>query len=108
MRRMDFREPDFYRGINVTVRRGAKWSERLSPGDKIVLYRTGDPEDSNDYEVGEVLGFMLIPFLFIPDSILTYEHDSRCDNLLGLSLAMSEAYPDFHTGEIVTVIIFKV
>jgi hypothetical protein len=102
---MDFLNPEFYPGMNVTVRRGDKWYNKARVGDAIEFYKIGLLEPIN---CGKIVGMAYLPFLLIPEQFLSYEHDLTCDNFMGLLEAMKKAYPDFSAEELVTVVIFKV
>lgn len=102
---MKFSKAQFCEGMNVTVRRGQNWYKKgLVPGNKFFAY--GDYIGSPSAVV-ECVGIMLIPFLLIPDPLLTYHHDEQCSSLLGLEKVMRKLYPGFQTNELVTVVIFN-
>jgi hypothetical protein len=103
MQKMEFRNPSFLGGLNVTVRRGPKWSEAVKIGDGLELCAS---YCLRPVGVGQVCGVACIPFLLIPEFWLSYEHEETCDNLRGLLQDMLEIYPGFSATETVSVILF--
>ena len=103
---LQFGNPVFHRGINVTVRRGDKWLRNYLQGVRDVVLT-----DKDDKPVGE--GFIqevaYMPFNMVGVPYLGKEHDPSCVTYNGLLQGMRAAYgEDFSEDESVTVIQFYV
>lgn len=109
---LKFKTPVFNDGINVTVRRGVKWSiaEETEFGHPIV--DTNDPyhDDGRDKIIGfaKVVDVRVIRMCDILESMITEEHDPKCRIYHGLLDVMKQTYgSDFDDKEIVTVLTFE-
>ena len=98
-----FQNPVFNNGLNVTVRNGDKWM-KANIGDSLVIKETGKDEV---IETGTVVGKALLPAKLVPESLLQYEHDSSCRNLVGLITEMKRIYSSFSEDSMVTVLLFN-
>lgn len=102
---LKFSKPNFRRGVNITVRDGGKWAERLSPGDLINL----EDLDGNIIEENvPVLGLMRCGLEYVPSEIHLLNHDPTCRTFSGITAELDRLYgkaPWPGRGE-VTVIIF--
>jgi len=96
---------NFHKGINVTVRRGTKYMERLKPTDTILL------ENLKGEYLGEGVVIQLIigHITDIPECVLVKEHDPKCRNIDGLLEVLKSCYNDSEItkNEIVTAIVFR-
>lgn len=101
---LQFKNPEFHKGLNVTIRRGLKWYANASVGDKIKIVRTG--EEDIPLATGMIVGLKPQNFLAIRPDDLAFEHDPACTNWDGLIFAMERAYPDFKEDEEITVVSF--
>lgn len=99
-----FQNPVFHAGLNVTVRNGDKWM-KANIGDSLAIKETGKDKV---IKVGVVVGKALLPAKFIPESLLQYEHDLSCHNLMGLLTEMKRIYPDFSKNSLVTILFFLI
>lgn len=97
-----FQNPQFHKGLNVTVRNGDKWM-KVNVGDMLFIKETGKKRLIAN---GTVVGKALLPAKLIPKELLQYEHDPSCRNIDGLLLEMKRVYPDFSENNLVTVLLF--
>jgi len=93
---LEFLNPVFHEGRNLTVRRGTKWA-----GVKWAAINDGTHRQVNFVEV------RVIEFQHIPSGWLEEEHDPRCRTKFGLTRCMKETYKGFDVREIVTMIWFE-
>jgi len=94
MKKLLFNVPTHKSGINLTVRKGIKWSlenEADVQGLGIVPITT------------KVMNFDALT----EADVCVLEHDPKCRNLTGLFLAMRRAYPDFDEREMVTLVYYE-
>lgn len=106
MDKIDFLEPSYHKGLNMIVRLGSKWSDKLNVGDKVQITSNMCMAVHTD---AEVIGTCLIPFWLIPTEMLSYQHDPSCTNIYGLNHAMKRAYGDkFSTDSLCSVVLFAV
>lgn len=104
--RLEFQNPVFQPGLNVTVRNGTKWATRLEAGATVAL---GDTEKT----VGEARVVFVATFdiggkheaLVLLASLLAFEHDPACRTFGGLSEVLDRVYPD-GWGPVLTVVGF--
>jgi hypothetical protein len=100
---IEFQVMDFHPGVNVTCRKGTKWANRTSPGDSLVIRKTGD---NFVHDVGVVLGILIAENAnSIPESLLAFEHDASCRDLDGIKKELSRIYGDC-LDEPFTVVVF--
>lgn len=85
-RMIEFQNPVFHKGINLTIRRGVKWS----------LQDTGLNVES----------VYIKRFCDITGRELSFEHDPNCQNYEGSLCEMRRIYDDFDPCEIVTLVFF--
>jgi hypothetical protein len=105
--RLDFQNPIFKKGLNVTVRKGDKWDVLTPKEDTVSLYQTG--ENAAIIPECPVLGKLVVPMYFIPYEILTHEHDPMCRTQSGLLETMQSIYgDDLRAFQLCTVILFEV
>lgn len=102
---LEFLNPTFRPGVNVTVRSGRKWDMIVDVLPKNVMVRDG----GQNKVIGDakIVGKLVMPAIQIPTDILNLEHDSGCRNLIGLWKAMRKAYgPTWDIEQEVTVLFF--
>ena len=97
-----FLNPVQREGLNVTVRHGTKWHDQASPGDALVIKRTGD--EDTQVARGRVLFCELVLFEDIPKFWLLFEHDPGCQTPDGLRKAMDRAYGEGNWGHYVSIL----
>jgi len=102
---LEFLNPTFHRGDNVTIRNGRKWIEKAFSGQIVKVVRTGETEALAQ---GVVKDIRLIPFKGVTLQDLWEEHDPECRTPDGLTKAMLMAYPDFNLESEVTIIRFTI
>ncbi len=103
MRTLEFLNPVFAAGSNVTVRKGLKWSD-VKPGETVNLAETGkDP-----FGTAKIKSIFVGTMLNIPNELLRREHDPKCRNFSGLFSVMKETYGNIAKNEVVTVLEFVV
>ena len=102
-----FQKPDFHQGVNVTVRKGAKWFGLLEVGDFVELQSAGDGDVGN-YGFHLVLGIAFMKDLDdIEPELLKFEHDATCRDELGIRAELERIYgEDVDDGEGFSVIVF--
>ena len=102
--RMDFLNPVFHDGMNVTVRDGDKWAEKLKVGDELALAETGA---NNARDGGRVVGILYCSLDELPSGILKWEHDPACRTKAGLREILDKTYGKTQFGHrMVTAVIF--
>lgn len=103
--RLDFLNPVWHYGANITMRLGKKWKDKNLEDyvDKVVLYRTGGKKPVAE---GMVERSVYKPFNEVTIQDLWEEHDPECRTPDGLVKAMLRAYDDFTLASMVTVIRF--
>ncbi len=102
---LEFLNPQWHRGMNVTVRKGIKWFEKARRGDKVCIIRTGNSLPENFGIIDEI---DYRKFMSVNIRDLAEEHDRECGTPQGLLWAMIRAYPDFNLEDSVTVIRFLI
>lgn len=94
---LEFSNPVFHDGVNVTVRRGTKWlgvhNAYVDLGGK---FCTGPV----------VLHTRAVPFNELTDSDVQNEHDPSCRTVAGLATEMKRVYPEFSESDTVTLATF--
>ncbi len=102
--KLEFQNPVFFDPplTQLTVRKGEKWSRRVSPGTIVTVAETGG-EDLGEVEITAVL---LTRLADIPLSILEREHDPSCRTYSGLVSEMQRVYPGFEETDVVTALFF--
>lgn len=84
---LEFENPTFKKGLNLTVRRGRKWYKQKADNVKII-------------------GTICLPFTQITTGMLKWEHDKKCRTTLGLYIQLKRLYPDFKSSDEVTLVYF--
>jgi hypothetical protein len=104
MKTIEFKNPEFRRGLQVTVRRGRKWLD-LIVGEVVKLVDTAGKIKPR---TAEVVGVMCCRFHDIPQGTLDLEHDPQCVDRYVLLDEMRRCYEGFEPWEVVTVVFFMV
>lgn len=103
--RLDFLNPQWHRGMNVTVRRGGKWQAKAHIDDILELYQT---DGDQPVAYGMIREVRYCPYKEVTLRDLLEEHDRECGTPFGLTHAMLKAYPEFNLEDMVTVIRFEI
>jgi hypothetical protein len=93
---LQFFNPVFHIGRNVTVRKGTKWANEVMA---VVL------GDANTAYVVPLVTHVQ-PFNLLTDKDLVDEHDPGCRTVAGLLADLQRAYPGFKATDEVTVVKF--
>ncbi len=97
---------NFHQGFNVTVRRGTKYAKSLEIGEVVNL------ENLQGVRLGEATVQQMVvgPIEYIPETILSFEHDPKCRQLGGLIEVMQNAYddPSLDFKEVVTAVVLYI
>jgi len=103
---LEFLNPEWHYGENVTVRLGYKWVEKAYEGDLVEIVRTGQSQAITTGVITEIRSVLRFSQVAIQD--LWFEHDPACRVPDGLVKAMLQAYPDFTLESPVTIIRFRI
>lgn len=99
LKTLEFTNPTFRDGFNVTVRRGTKWL-----GIRQALISLG-----SHYTCVSHLETRAVAFKELTDLDLVFEHDPECRTVAGLAKVMKEVYPEFDPEvDIVTLAVFYI
>jgi len=103
LHKIDFVNPVFHSGLNITVRHGDRWVHLARLGDRLQI-------DGHDGMIEAPLTGMLYTDLRnIPEGILPLEHDEDARSPAGLKRILDEIYGPTDTGErMVTVLFFTI
>lgn len=93
---LEFSNPMFHAGTNLTVRRGRKWCGRSFA--TIIV---------NGCEINVPITTRTVVFKELTDDMLSYEHDPKCRTVEGLFMEMCRVYKGFKLNEEVTLVSFK-
>ena len=105
MQTLEFNNPVFFEGVNVTVRKGEKWRNIFDDGYKDVTIKATNGETLG---TGRLKAVEYCKFTDIKIGWLAMEHDDSCYTIEGLKAAMLKAYPDFKDDDFVSVVFFTV
>lgn len=104
-RNLEFMNPMFRKGINVTVRDGLKWDMKID-----MLPKRFEVRQTNNIPIlgyATVIGKMVCKAIDIPKKVLELEHDPNCMAHMGLFISMRRAYGDnWNPNGEVTVLFF--
>ena len=106
--RIEFLNPVFNSGTNVTIRKGPKWSLEAKVGDEVLLVETGVIPYIGEEVIGVITDIKLKSFSDITIGELEKEHDPSCRQIYGLIKAMRAAYGDISMDNYVTILQFEV
>lgn len=101
---LQFLNPIWHRGANVTIRRGSKWFDKAQKGDEVEIVRTGEEPTVIARGIIDVVSYHNFQDVAIQD--LWEELDPECRTPDGLVRAMLMAYPDFTLDDKVSVVRF--
>ena len=102
---IEFCNPVFSDGLNVTVRSGAKWANRVCIGDRLLPTRTGETPPHNSQD--RVIGVFYCALADLPAAILRHEHDPACRTKAGLAAELDRIYgPTDYGHRMVTAIVW--
>lgn len=89
--------------LNVTVRNGPKWSDKLSVGDEIEY-----TNHNGAYARSRVRGVLFCELADVPAGIHKMNHDPACRTVKGIAAELTKIYgPAPLGGRLVTVIFFQ-
>lgn len=98
------------RAVNLTVRKGLKWST-LGVGEIVEVAETGAPpiEMCGDKVTATIYDIKVMPFntLMNYQRLLKLEHDPYCQNYPGLFETMRKVYDGFLQHELVTLVFYE-
>jgi hypothetical protein len=95
-----FASPVFKQGINLTVRRGDRWSN-----EKGNIVHVCDKSGNILFDT-EIKSCRTMKFSEITDDILVHEHEPSCRTVSGLLESMKQCYPGFSETDTVTMVYF--
>jgi hypothetical protein len=97
------------RAINLTVRKGLKWSS-LRDGAIVELQETGNPrpEEAPEFlaNIWDIKVMSFADLIKYPE-MLKIEHDPYCQNYMGLWETMKKVYDGFLQHELVTLVFYE-
>ena len=95
---------NFHQGFNVTVRRGTKYAKTLEIGEMVDLKNL----QGEALGEGSICQMVVGPIEYIPEVVLTFEHDPKCRDMGGLIEVLQNCYkdPSIDFKEVVTAIVF--
>lgn len=96
--------------VNLTVRKGLKWSN-LVDGEIIEVRETGaDPVEDCQKVKATIFDVKVMCFtdLMSYPKMLLLEHDPECQNYQGLHKVMRKVYDGFLQHEIVTLVFYEI
>lgn len=100
---IDFVNPVFHQGLNITVRSEEGWDDRIRIGDTLSV------DTGNSTLTFPVLGALHCQLREIPDGLLALEHDGDCRTLDGLQSVLEQIYGrKIPRDSLVTTLIFQV
>lgn len=104
LHRLEFDNPTFRDGVNVTVRNGEKWKDRVQIGD-IVELDTGAAAS----RCAKIVGILYDNFHNIPAPVHALNHDPACRTVTGIAKELARIYGPFPNDIIgdVTVVFFR-
>lgn len=103
---MQFKGTDFHPGLNVTVRNGHGWFNKIEPGDELQLVKTG--EEDQVLRTARVVTAEVVKADELPPYWLAFEHAAGARTVDGLTAAMNRAYGAGQWGPDVSVVFFWV
>lgn len=97
------------RAINLTVRKGLKWSD-VKVGDTVEVQTTGEepPIGAEVYATIYDVKVMTFNDLMNYPRLLKLEHDPECRNYKGLFEVMRRVYDGFLQHELVTLVMYEI
>lgn len=104
---LEFKNPTFSEGVQITVRDGPKWAKRVTPG---MVIDVGAPRHEGFYEdlcEAEVVGVLSTTFGNLPEEILERHQNPSCRKYNKLLTEMERIYPGFKSTNAVSVLFFR-
>src|SRR5690606_33462506 len=100
---IDFVNPTFHSGLNITVRHGDCWTKLARIGDRLqIAGRTGEIQ-------APLIGMFYCDLRDIPQGILDLEHDADARTHAGLKRILDEIYGPTEDGDrMVTTLFFLI
>ncbi len=100
---IDFVNPTFHTGLNITVRHGDRWAKLARIGDTLLIAgRQGEIR-------APLVGMLCCDLRDIPAGILPLEHDAAARDHEGLKRVLDDIYGPTDTAErLVTVLFFTI
>lgn len=86
---LEFKNPEFYAGVNYTVRMGSKWKRLVKIGDVVNLPKHSSQQFSPKAYITDVI---YCNIRNIPPVVLRLEHDPKCRDLNGLVEVLCDTY----------------
>jgi len=102
---MKFKNPVFFSGVNLTVRRGTKWDVGEGVEFQIPIPWSDDPMETRK---AKTVRTQAMVFQSLVDMDLSLEHESEGRTYRGLCSRMIECYPNFDDREVVTLVFFTI
>lgn len=108
MQEIKFKKPKFRKGLNVTVRKGTKWAERIGQVKEGKPFVVLEMFDENKNEIGFLFPWDVIIRNFgqVRYRHLIFEHDPNCRTVEGFKKVMQDIYGEIKEDEKVTFIYF--
>jgi hypothetical protein len=100
MQKLLFKNPVFHKGVNVTCRKGTKWS---GINGEVVIAETG----GKDVCIATIKNTKTLRFMDLEEKDIVNEHDPSCRTWQGLYDVMVNTYGDFDKRELVTILEFE-
>lgn len=94
---LQFSNPVFNDGINVTVRHGTKWKDE----DRAYVQLGGTHRHGP-----VILHTRSVEFNKLTDADVMHEHDPSCRTVEGLAAELKRVYPTFVETDVVTLVVF--
>lgn len=98
------------RAVNLTVRKGLKWSD-LYVGQQIEVRETGaePPASTGDMVSATIYDIKVMSFADLMNypRLLKLEHDPKCQTYAGLFETMRKVYDGFLQHELVTLVMYE-
>lgn len=101
---IEFKNPIFHSGLNVTVRSGKKWLKAM-PGDELQIFKTGEKDWIHTAHVVAAVETTAVGLNYNPFP-LQFEHSPGARTFPGLAEEMAAAYGECWTNEPVVILYF--
>jgi hypothetical protein len=105
MQKLLFKNPVFNKGLNLTCRKGTKWSGVTG---SVILAETGTTEYNDKYlGIAHIVNTKAMRLMDIQEDDLLLEHDPSCRTWQGLHDELVRVYGSIDKREIITLVLFK-
>ncbi|WP_108484577.1 hypothetical protein [Oceaniglobus ichthyenteri] len=103
LHKIDFVNPTFHSGLNITVRHGDRWTKLARIGDRLqIAGREGEIQ-------APLVGMFYSDLRDIPQAFLDLEHDGDARTHAGLKTILDQIYGPTQDGErMVTTLFFLI